>query len=115
MQVRQHTNKIEMQYRPTDLQKALGEPLRSEQRTGELLPRVLSRVDMLAIFIVIVLFIPNASIVQATEGAGSNTYLYWYHLNFWGRETPLMWLKRCCSNKDGMLRGKEEAKPQRHM
>ena len=38
-----------------------------------------------------------------------------YHLNFWGRETPLMWLKRCCSNKDGMLRGKEEAKPQRHM
>ena len=38
-----------------------------------------------------------------------------YHLNFWGREKPLMWLKRCCSNKDGMLRGKDEANPQRHM
>src|SRR6266704_5189393 len=77
MQVRQHADKLERQYRPTDLQKALGEPLRSEQRTGELLPRVLSRVDMLTIFIVIVLFIPNASIVQATQGAGAATYFYW--------------------------------------
>ena len=41
--------------------------------------------------------------------------LFSYHLNFWGREKPLMWLKRCCSNKDGMLRGKDEANPQRHM
>src|SRR6266568_9632435 len=77
MQIRQHTDKLERQYRLTDLQKALGEPLRSEQRTGELLPRVLSRVDMLTIFIVIVLFIPNASIVQATQGAGVATYFYW--------------------------------------
>ena len=77
MQVRQHADKLERPYSPTDLQKALGEPLRSEQRTGELLPRVLSRVDMLAIFIVIVLFIPNASLVQATQGAGTDTYLYW--------------------------------------
>src|SRR5437588_12464147 len=68
---------LEGQYTPTVLQKALGEPLRSEQRTGELLPRVLSRVDMLVIFIAIVLFIPNASIVQATQGAGTDTYLYW--------------------------------------
>src|SRR5207253_11015627 len=77
MEVRQSTNKVEGQYVPTVLQKAIGEPLRSEQRTGELLPRVLSRVDLLAIFIAIVLFIPNASVVQATQGAGSVTYLYW--------------------------------------
>src|SRR5256714_5261078 len=74
MEVRQSTNKLEVQYVPTVLQKAIGEPLRSEQRTGELLPRVLSRVAMLAIFIAIVLFLPNVSIVQ---GAGSATYLYW--------------------------------------
>lgn len=55
----------------------LGEPLRSEQRTSELLPRVLSSVDMLAIFIAIVLFIPNASIIQATQGAGTAVYVYW--------------------------------------
>src|SRR5438105_4400225 len=77
MEVRQSTNKLEGQYVPTVLQKAIGEPLRSEQRTGELLPRVLSRVDLLAIFIAIVLFIPNASVVQATQGAGTATYLYW--------------------------------------
>ena len=74
MEVRQSTNRLEGQYVPTVLQKAIGEPLRSEQRTGEFLPRVLSRVDMLVIFIAIVLFIPNVSIVQ---GAGSATYLYW--------------------------------------
>jgi len=70
-------NKLEGQYTPTILQNAIGEPLRSEQRTGELLPRTLSRVDMLVIFIAIVLFIPNASIVQTTQGAGAATYLYW--------------------------------------
>ena len=53
-------------YKPTPMQSAMGDPLRSEQRTGELLPRVLSRADMLTIFIIIVLFIPNASIIQAT-------------------------------------------------
>lgn len=65
------------QYTPTVLQNAMGDPLLSEQRTGELLPRVLSKMDMLTIFIAIVLFIPNASIVQATQGAGVTTYLYW--------------------------------------
>src|SRR5579859_7661544 len=70
-------NKLEGQYTPTILQNAIGEPLRSEQRTGELLPRTLSRVDMLVIFIAIVLFIPNASVVQATQGGGAVTYLYW--------------------------------------
>src|SRR5205823_6893944 len=67
----------EGQYSPTVLQKALGEPLRCEQRTVELLPRVLSRVDMLVIFVAIVLFIPDASIIQSTQGAGAATYLYW--------------------------------------
>ncbi len=65
------------QYTPTVLQTAIGDPLRSEQRTNEYLPRILSRVDMLVIFIAIVLFIPNASVVQATAGAGSAIYLYW--------------------------------------
>ena len=69
--------KLEAVFTPTILQSALGEPLRSEQRTNELLPRVLSRFDMFAIFIAIVLFIPNASVVQATAGAGSATYFYW--------------------------------------
>ena len=70
-------NNLEGQYTPTILQTAIGEPLRSEQRTNESLPRVLSRVDMLVIFIAIVLFVPNTSIVQATQGAGGTTYLYW--------------------------------------
>src|SRR5438067_5285535 len=65
------------QFSPTPMQSAMGNPLRSEQRTGQLLPRVLSRVDLLAIFIAIVLFIPNASLVQATQGAGPATYFYW--------------------------------------
>src|SRR5579885_2386918 len=65
------------QYTPTVLQAAIGEPLRSEQRTHEYLPRILSRVDMLVIFIAIVLFIPNASVVQAAQGASSTIYLYW--------------------------------------
>src|SRR5579884_4054242 len=65
------------QYTPTVLQAAIGEPLRSEQRTNEYLPRILSRVDMLVIFIAIVLFIPNASVVQAAQGASSTIYLYW--------------------------------------
>lgn len=69
--------KLEAEFTPTIFQGALGEPLRSEQRTNELLPRVLSRFDMFAIFIAIVLFIPNASLVQATAGAGSATYFYW--------------------------------------
>jgi signal transduction histidine kinase len=69
--------KPEGEYTPTVLQSALGEPLRSEQRTNELLPRVLSRLDLFAIFIAIVLFIPNASVVQATQGAGPATYFYW--------------------------------------
>src|SRR5947209_9628761 len=77
MEVRQSMNKLEGQYVPTALQKAMGDSLRSEQLTGELLPRVLSRVDMLTIFIAIVLFIPNASVVQATQGTGSATFIYW--------------------------------------
>jgi signal transduction histidine kinase len=64
-------------YTPTFLQTALGEPLRSEQRINEFFPRGLSRGDLMVIFIAIVLFIPNASIVQATQGAGGATYIYW--------------------------------------
>lgn len=70
-------NKMEGHYQPTILQSAMGEPLRSEQRINTFFPRILTRVDMLALFIAIVLFIPNASIVQATQGAGAATFLYW--------------------------------------
>lgn len=42
-------NKLEGQYAPTPMQSVMGDPLRSEQRTGEILPRILSRVDMLVI------------------------------------------------------------------
>lgn len=59
------------------LQGSLGEPLRSEQRIHEFFPRALARVDLLVIFIAIVLFIPNASVVQATQGAGGATYIFW--------------------------------------
>ncbi len=68
---------MEGHYTPTALQSAMGEPLRSEQRINEFFPRILSRVDLLVLFIAIVLFIPNASVVQATQGAGAATYLYW--------------------------------------
>src|SRR5689334_6958882 len=69
-------NILERLYTPTILQNALGNPLRSERRAGELLPRVLSPLDMLTIFIVIVVFVSNAPIVQAT-GVGLSTYFYW--------------------------------------
>ena len=41
-------------FTPTVLQSAMADPLRSEQRTGEILPRVLSRVDLLILFIAVV-------------------------------------------------------------
>jgi signal transduction histidine kinase len=69
-------NMPERLYTPTVLQHALGNPLRSEQRAGELLPRVLSPLDMLTIFIAIVVFISNASTVQSA-GVGLATYIYW--------------------------------------
>jgi glutamate:GABA antiporter len=70
-------NELEGEYTPTPMQHALGAPLPSEQRTGHLLPRVLSPVDMLALFITSVLFIPTVSIVEATQREGMATYLYW--------------------------------------
>jgi glutamate:GABA antiporter len=70
-------NELEGQYTPTSMQQALGAPLPSEQRTGHLLPRVLSPVDLLAVYIASVLFIPIVSIVEGTQEAGMATYLYW--------------------------------------
>ncbi|GHO99456.1 hypothetical protein KSF_095040 [Reticulibacter mediterranei] len=69
-------NVPERLYTPTILQNALGNPLRSEQRAGELLPHVLSPLDMLTIFIAIVVFISNVSIVQSAD-VGIATYIYW--------------------------------------
>jgi len=78
MDVRRNPDKLEGGlYIPTPLQKVMGDPLRSEQRTRDYLPGVLSHFDMFAIFIVIVLFISNASTVQGTPGVGAATYLYW--------------------------------------
>jgi signal transduction histidine kinase len=68
-------NELEGQYTP--MQHAMGAPLPSEQRTGHLLPPVLSPVDLLALFITSVLYIPTVSIVDATHGVGLVTYLYW--------------------------------------
>lgn len=78
MDVRRSSGKLEgSQYLPTPLQKVMGDPLRSEQRTRDYLPGVLSHFDMFAILIIIVLFITNASTVQGTQGVGATTYLYW--------------------------------------
>ena len=50
--------------------------------------------------------------VHATIEANNQKFMNaLYHLNCSGREKPLMWLKPCCSNQEGMLRGKDEAKP----
>jgi amino acid transporter len=70
-------NISERQPLSTIVQGALDDPLRSEQRIHEFFPRVLSRIDLFVIFIAIVLFIPNASVVQATQGAGGATYIFW--------------------------------------
>ena len=63
-------NKVEEPYSATVLQQAIGEPLRSEQRATEFLPRVLSPFDMLVILIAIVLFIPDGTVVQVTQLLG---------------------------------------------
>ena len=51
-----------------------GEVLRSERIAGGILPRVLNTFDMIAIFVAIVLFITNASVIP---GAGAAAYIYW--------------------------------------
>ena len=70
-------NTVEKHFAPTVLQEAIGEPLRSEQRTTDFLPRVLSPLDMLVIFIAIVLFIPDGTVVQVTQQAGGAAYIFW--------------------------------------
>jgi glutamate:GABA antiporter len=77
MEVRQRTDGIEKQYVPTALQKTIGEPLRSEQRTGEILPRVLTQGNLLVICITVILFVSNVSVVQPLSGKGLTVYFYW--------------------------------------
>jgi glutamate:GABA antiporter len=48
--------------------------LRSERIAGGILPRVLNSFDMVAIFVAIVLWIPNATTVT---GAGGAAFIYW--------------------------------------
>lgn len=61
-------------YTPTFFQRTIDNPLSSEQRINALLPRLLSHVDMLVIFIANVIYIPN---VGAIQGAGPPVYFYW--------------------------------------
>jgi glutamate:GABA antiporter len=51
-----------------------GNVLRSERIAGGILPKVLNTFDMVAIFVAIVLFITNASVIP---GAGAAAYIYW--------------------------------------
>ncbi len=48
--------------------------LRSERIAGGILPKVLNSFDMVAIFIAIVLWIPNSAVMT---GAGPAAYFYW--------------------------------------
>src|SRR5947199_2663561 len=51
-----------------------GEILRSERIAGGILPKVLNSFDMVAIFVAIVLFITNSSVIP---GAGAAAFIYW--------------------------------------
>ncbi|WP_322480425.1 APC family permease [Thermogemmatispora sp.] len=51
-----------------------GTVLRSERIAGGILPKVLNSFDMVAIFVAIVLFISNSSVVT---GAGAAAFIYW--------------------------------------
>src|SRR5258707_264278 len=62
---------------PTFLQNEREGPLRSEQHVHHFFPRQLSRLDMIALFVLIILYIPNVSVVQVMQAAGSWIYLYW--------------------------------------
>ncbi len=52
-----------------------GNVLRSERIAGGILPKVLNSFDMVAIFVAIVLFISNSSVIAG--GAGPSSYVYW--------------------------------------
>src|SRR5207244_11491144 len=58
----------------TTAQSSGGEVLRSERIAGCILPKVLNTFDMIAIFVAIVLFITNASVIAV---AGAAAYIYW--------------------------------------
>ena len=63
---------------PTMAQSVTQERLLStEQRVKELLPCVLSRLDMLALFIAVVVWIPCPSAVQVSLGVGAVIYYFW--------------------------------------
>lgn len=51
--------------------------LPSEDRVKGLLPRVLSRLDMLTLFIAIVVWVPNPSAIQVYLGVGAAIYYFW--------------------------------------
>lgn len=51
--------------------------MRSEQQSGELLPRLLSRGDMLLLFVASVLSFPNSTLCSIIQEVGNASYLYW--------------------------------------
>ena len=59
----------------TSVESSGGDSLRSERIAGGILPKVLNTFDMVAIFIAIVLFISNSSVIAG--GAGPSSYVYW--------------------------------------
>lgn len=59
----------------TSVEGSGGGSLRSERIAGGILPKVLNTFDMVAIFIAIVLFISNSSVIAG--GAGPSAYVYW--------------------------------------
>src|SRR5690242_15588523 len=77
MEIADTVNDSEAYGAPTFLQNELGGPLRSEQRVRHFFPRRLSHLDMIALFVLLILYIPNVSVVQIMQAAGPWIYLYW--------------------------------------
>jgi signal transduction histidine kinase len=61
----------------TMLQTMPGEPLRSEQRMNQYFPRILSRLDMILLYVLFIVFFPHLSAVQVVRLTGPFMYLYW--------------------------------------
>src|SRR5947209_5025368 len=62
-------------YMATSVEGGEGAVLRSERIAAGILPRVLNTFDMVAIFVAIVLFISNSSVIAG--GAGPSAFVYW--------------------------------------
>src|SRR5579859_3453950 len=59
----------------TSVEGGEGNVLSSERIAGGILPRVLNTFEMVTIFVAVVLFISNSSVIAG--GAGPSSYVYW--------------------------------------